>query len=423
MVGTVNFNDVPSTFYYFNEVRNYKNNTYELYVRSNVQPSIPLYFHFIGYDWLFGSHYDEYEIIYDEFEIGVIIPESIFDVSENMSCQEFPGPGSQLHLNTFSNPIGELLHDSGEVDREFEKFKSTYGKSYQNNKEHESRKTNFRHNFRFVHSTNRQGRSFRVAVNHLADTTQDERKRMRGYRYTGPNNGLPFEMTNKMVQDMPDSLDWRLMGAVTPVKDQAICGSCWSFGTAETIEGALFLYRNRTFLVELSQQNLMDCTWGYGNNGCDGGEEWRAYEWIMANGGIATADSYGPYLMADGMCHFKNATVGTTIKSYVNVTSFNLTALKVALFNYGPTAVDIDASHLTFSFYSSGVYYDPQCKNGIDDLDHSVLAVGYGTLYGQDYWLVKNSWSTHWGDSGYVLMSMKDNNCGVATSPTFVNIA
>ncbi|XP_062521369.1 cysteine proteinase 7-like [Corticium candelabrum] len=246
---------------------------------------------------------------------------------------------------------------------------------------------------------------------------------MRGYRYTGPNNGLPFTITKEMVQDLPASLNWRLMGAVTPVKDQGICGSCWSFGTAESIEGALFLYHNRTMLVELSQQNLMDCTWGYGNIGCDGGEEWRAYEWIMANGGIATAASYGPYLMADGKCHFEVGTViGAEISSYVNVTSGNSTALKAALVHYGPVAVNIDASHETFSFYSSGVYFDPNCKNGYADLDHAVLAVGYGTLYGEDYWLIKNSWSNHWGDSGYVLMSMKDNNCGVTTNPTYVNI-
>ena len=85
---------------------------------------------------------------------------------------------------------------------------------------------------------------------------------------------------------------------MTRVKDQGICGSCWSFGTSESIEGALFLANNSTFMTPLSQQNLIDCTWGYGNNGCDGGEEWRAYEWIMKHGGIATSDSYGQYLMA-----------------------------------------------------------------------------------------------------------------------------
>ncbi|XP_062521536.1 digestive cysteine proteinase 1-like [Corticium candelabrum] len=422
VVGPVLYNDQNLTMYKWEETRGYKKNTYKLIVATVFTSSIPVHLHFLGFDWIFGSHYDEYEFFYDEFNLGIEIPEETFNVPEGLKCQDFPGPGSQQHLNTVTNPISELLHDSGEVDNEFEKFKTTHGKSYHDPKEHEARKANFRHNFRFIHSTNRQGRSFKVAVNHLADTNQDERRRMRGYRYTGPNNGLPFTLTEEMVQALPASLDWRLIGAVTPVKDQGICGSCWSFGTAETIEGALFLHKKRTMMVELSQQNLMDCTWQYGNNGCDGGEEWRAYEWIMANGGIATADSYGPYLMADGRCHFKNATVGTKIASYVNVTSGNATALMAALFHYGPVAVDIDASHMTFSFYSSGVYYDPKCMNGIDQLDHSVLAVGYGTLYGEGYWLVKNSWSNHWGDAGYVLMSMKDNNCGVATSPTYVNI-
>ena len=146
----------------------------------------------------------------------------------------------------------------------------------------------------------------------------------------------------------------------------------------------------------------------------------------------------------DGKCHFEVGTViGAEISSYVNVTSGNSTALKAALVHYGPVAVNIDASHETFSFYSSGVYFDPNCselrcqliikhinsciffkhlENGYADLDHAVLAVGYGTLYGEDYWLIKNSWSNHWGDSGYVLMSMKDNNCGVTTNPTYVNI-
>ncbi len=87
---------------------------------------------------------------------------------------------------------------------------------------------------------------------------------------------------------------------------------------------------------------------------------------------------------------------------------------------HGPISVGIDASHRSFSFYSNGVYYDPECSNKPDGLDHSVLAVGYGEMEGKKYWLVKNSWSTHWGNDGYVLMAQKDNNCGVATSPTYV---
>jgi len=89
------------------------------------------------------------------------------------------------------------------------------------------------------------------------------------------------------------------------------------------------------------------------------------------------------------------------------------------LFENGPVTIGIDASQKSFSFYANGVYYDANCGNQPENLDHQVLAVGYGTLYGQRYWLVKNSWSTYWGNDGYVLMAQKDNNCGVMTSPTY----
>ena len=94
---------------------------------------------------------------------------------------------------------------------------------------------------------------------------------------------------------------------VTPVKDQSVCGSCWSFGTVGTLEGANFLATGN--LVPLSQQALVDCSWGFGNNGCDGGEDFRVYQFMMKHGGIPTADSYGRYLGADGFCHMNDPDV------------------------------------------------------------------------------------------------------------------
>jgi C1A family cysteine protease len=260
-----------------------------------------------------------------------------------------------------------------------------------------------------------------LAANHLTDLTDSEIGRMRGrFSSKGYNGGSPFSYTSDELSSTPASLDWRLYGAVTPVKDQASCGSCWSFGTVGTLEGANFL--NTGDLVRFSQQSLMDCSWGFGNNGCDGGEDFRVYQFMLKHGGIPTEDSYGPYLGNDGFCHMNDSGVeiGFQIKEYVNVTSANLDAVKVAMAKHGPLSVGIDASHKSLSFYSSGVYYEPKCDNTPDGLDHAVLAVGYGEINGQKYWLVKNSWSTHWGNAGYVLMSQKDNNCGVATAATYV---
>uniref|UniRef100_A0A8C6X3H9 Peptidase C1A papain C-terminal domain-containing protein n=1 Tax=Naja naja TaxID=35670 RepID=A0A8C6X3H9_NAJNA len=209
--------------------------------------------------------------------------------------------------------------------------------------------------------------------------------------------------------------------AVTPVKDQAVCGSCWSFATTGALEGALFLKTG--MLTPLSQQILIDCSWGFGNHACDGGQEPQAFEWIMKHGGIATAEAYGPYMGQNGYCHYNQSELIAPIAGFIAITSQNTTDLKAALYKHGPIAVNIDASHKSFAFYSNGIYYEPNCGNTTMELDHAVLAVGYGDLQGEPYWLIKNSWSTYWGNDGYILMSMKENNCGVTSSATYPILA
>ncbi|KAL9979919.1 hypothetical protein ACROYT_G008438 [Oculina patagonica] len=396
----------------------HKVNTYTVTV--TVDAEYPVHYEMLGYDTLLGSHYDKYEVEYRDYSPQMPPPDT-FEIKD-MTCKGFPGPGVMSKL--LANPMQEFIEPDGQekVHELFEHFLIKHPKKYANmvdRKEHNQRRDIFRQNLRFINSHNRKHVSFQVAVNHLADRSPKELGVLRGRTHSdGYNGGLPFHPDLSTVNDVPDTLDWRLYGAVTPVKDQAVCGSCWSFGSTGAIEGALFLKTKN--LVRLSQQNLMDCSWGFGNNGCDGGEEFRSYQWVMKHGGIATEHSYGQYLAQDGYCH--NGTIGAKISGYVNVTSGDLNALKIAIFQNGPVAVGIDASHKSFAFYSFGVYYEPQCGNKPDDLDHAVLAVGYGTMNDQAYWLVKNSWSTHWGNAGYVLMSQKDNNCGVATDATFVHI-
>ncbi|XP_070555832.1 digestive cysteine proteinase 1-like [Ptychodera flava] len=396
-----------------------KTSTYTMYILPGENPK-PIQYEMMGYDSLLGSHYDKYFVDYMYYDTAPI-DRSVFEVSDKSRCGDFPGPGLEHHVT--ANPFQEIIEPAkvNRIHKLFDEFKDKHGRKYQDEREHSERMVHFTNNVRYIHSNNRAGKSYKLKINHLADRTPEELKMMRGFRYSpGPRGGLPFEQLNLRTDDLPDSIDWNIRGAVTQVKDQAVCGSCWSFGSTGAIEGALFMKTGK--LVRLSQQNLVDCSWGYGNNGCYGGEQFRSFQWVIANGGIASEEEYGPYMGQNGLCHFNSSKIATKISNYTSIPTGDLDALKVAVANQGPVTVSIDASPRSFSFYANGVYYDAKCGNTTDDLDHSVLAVGYGTLDNKDYWLIKNSWSTYWGNNGYILISKKDNNCGVATDASFVII-
>ncbi|XP_019368054.1 PREDICTED: digestive cysteine proteinase 1-like isoform X2 [Gavialis gangeticus] len=398
-----------------------KKNLYTLRVASSAEGPAPVHYEMRGFNTLLGSHYDKYEIHYTSFSRK--FPAGVFSLPQGITCEHWPGAGPEHWI--MANPMQEFVGRSGDADRAhhhlFHHYQEKFGKRYSGERELEHRKHAFIHNMRYVHSKNRANLPYKLALNHLADRTPEEMAVLRGRLKSGArNNGHPFPAHRYRRLILPESLDWRLYGAVTPVKDQAVCGSCWSFATTGALEGALFLQTGE--LTPLSQQALIDCSWGFGNHACDGGEEWQAYEWIMKHG-IASTESYGPYLGQNGYCHSNQSEPVAKVAGYLNVAAGNATALKAALYKHGPVAVNIDASHKSFAFYSSGVYYEPACGNELNELDHAVLAVGYGVLQGESYWLIKNSWSTYWGNDGYILMAMRDNNCGVATAATYPFLA
>jgi len=292
---------------------------------------------------------------------------------------------------------------------EFVRWAGQNGKSY-SAMDMRTRYGIWRKNVDYINMWNGRNSSTVLAMNKFGDMTNTEfAQYFLGFKQS--KNTKAATIAGRA--GLPDSWDWRQQGAVTGIKNQEQCGSCWSFSTTGSVEGCHFL--GAKSLVSLSEQNLMDCSYSQGNQGCDGGLMTQAMDYIISNGGIDTESSY-PYTAQDGTCNYNAANSGSTLSSYNNVASGDEGALQTAVYT-GPTSVAIDASQSSFQFYSSGVYSDPDCSSS--QLDHGVLAIGWGTSSGQAYWIVKNSWGTDWGQQGFIWMARNDNNmCGIATMAT-----
>ncbi|KAF8796161.1 Cathepsin L like protein [Argiope bruennichi] len=306
-----------------------------------------------------------------------------------------------------------------ELNEHWENFKRVFGKSY-NGKEEVARRMIWerrvadvmRHNLHYDLGFH----SFRKGINEFSDMEHEEFVRtFNGFRRQVDKQNNASSWISPFNVAIPDTVDWRDQGLVTPVKNQQQCGSCWAFSTTGSLEGQ---HKKKTGqLVSLSEQNLVDCSGPEGNQGCEGGLMDQAFQYIKDNKGIDTEDSY-PYTAEDGTCHFKKSAVGATVTGYVDIPTGDEEALKKAVATVGPISVAIDASHDSFQTYQDGIYDEPECSS--DALDHGVLVVGYGTEDGSDYWLVKNSWGTTWGIKGYIKMSRnKNNQCGIATQASY----
>ncbi|XP_059159061.1 procathepsin L-like [Physella acuta] len=311
---------------------------------------------------------------------------------------------------------------SCQLDVQWAKFKATYKKNYKDPQEEFMRRQIWETNLDRIQQHNdayEKGEySYYIGVNEYADMSDEEfSKTMNGYRHSDSNTHSSLVHVAGNLKDLPDEVDWRTKGYVTDVKDQGVCGSCWSFASTGALEGQNFKKTGK--LTSLSEQNLIDCSQKQGNMGCSGGYMTNAYEYIKENHGIDSEASY-PYEGAEGVCRFKSANVGANVTGYVEVKSKDELALQDALANVGPVSVAVHAS-AKFRMYSGGVFYDRLCSP--DLVDHAVLAVGYGSYQGEEFWLVKNSWGESWGMKGYVMMARnKNNNCGIATVASYPTV-
>jgi len=313
------------------------------------------------------------------------------------------------------------------VLEEWGTFKLTHSKAYKSPMEEKFRMKVFMENKAKIERHNaleaKGEKSYRLKMNKYGDLLHHEFvAQMNGFMGSsqGSNKTKLVGATYLLpahVYSLPRNVDWRSHGAVTDVKDQGQCGSCWSFSTTGALEGQNF--RKTGVLTSLSEQNLIDCSTSYGNHGCHGGLMDQAFQYIKENGGIDTETSY-PYEGEDDICRYNPKNKGATDIGFCDIPEGDEHALKHAIATVGPVSVAIDASRETFQFYSHGVYRDEECDPF--NLNHGVLAIGYGVDKKSDssYWLVKNSWGKTWGDHGYIKMAKnEDNMCGIATVASY----
>jgi len=293
----------------------------------------------------------------------------------------------------------------------FLNFKNKYNKQYKEN-ELEHRYKNFQDNLEIINKHNSENHSWTMGINQFSDLTAEEFKLATiCYKNYDMFLDIPIISFDTRVLpsfgDLPSEVDWTSKGAVTDVKDQGQCGSCWSFSTTGSVESAYYLASGT--LDSFSEQQLVDCSSSYGNEGCNGGLMDNAFNYIKDNG-ICLEKDY-PYKGSDGKC--KKCKTVTKINSFVDIPANDEQALQQAV-AIQPVSVAIEADQSSFQFYSGGVM-NAKCGT---NLDHGVLVVGYGTLNGKDYWKVKNSWGANWGQSGYILLArnVKDpkGQCGIA---------
>lgn len=339
--------------------------------------------------------------------------------------------------------------DSGDITQLWSRFKAEHNKVYEDSEVEWMRRVIFernlarinQHNHKIAHLKAYQGLdgpAFSIGLNHLADLSDVEYKAMNGFKLPSDyqetnklrNSPEAEQFIQKILDDdsieVPDAVDWRTVpGRVSRVKNQGQCGSCWAFASTGVLEGQerdRLKGTNATGLVELSEQNLVDCV--KDDYGCNGGLMSDALEFVKEEGGIDDERSY-PYEAKTKKCRYqKNKSVMSDAGAAI-LPEGDEQKLKQMVAKFGPVSVAIDASSFWFMFYRKGVFHHRFCGKKFNQLDHAVLVVGYGTdpKHG-DYWIVKNSWGPNWGEKGYIRMARNNKNmCGIATVPTIPTFA
>jgi len=293
------------------------------------------------------------------------------------------------------------------VEEEWAKFKVKHEKLYSSEEEDGTRCEIWKKNLAKVEKHNSENHTFTMAVNKFSDWTTEEFNRILGFRPpVGRKTTKGRRFQNK---ENPDVVDFREDGLVTEVKNQGDCGSCWAFSATGAMEGAWA--KSKGELVSLSEQQLLDCV--QDSFGCDGGFENAAFRYVIENG-IQSEESY-EYLAVQGQCHADAAKFVEHFSGSERVDA-DESQIEAALVELGfPISVAIHSEEM--KYYEGGIFDNPRCKEG--EINHAVLIVGFDKSGPEPFWIVKNSWSTGWGEEGFIKMKMGVNICGINKAASF----
>ena len=324
--------------------------------------------------------------------------------------------------------IGFVSSSNFDSSKSFDEFISHYGVKIESIN-YEFRKGLYLQEQKRILAHNNANKGWNETITTMSILTSDERKKFYGYskgvnKYLTQIKNINLNLID--LDSLPKNIDWRSKGVVTAVKSQGGCGSCWAFASTAVIESHVAINTNK--LYDLSPQQIATCSpnplecGGKGN--CQGATAELAFEYVASSVGLYDEFQlpYTEYYGVESKCVLPSDTPRATISGYTKLEENNYEELMYAIATIGPIAVSVDASN--WHSYSSGIFNG--CNQSNPDINHAVVLVGYGTdkLLGKDYWLVRNSWSASWGESGYIrLLRQKisngeeDETCGMDTTP------